>query len=80
MGQPTPDQGPGPGAGAPPSQAPASPEVMALSQIYQVLKAMAQQNPAMSAGLGKAGEGIQEAISASLVQAPQPSPEQNPPY
>jgi len=52
---------------------------MVLAQIYQVLKQMALENPVLSSGLGKAAEGIQEAQSAMLTQAPQPGPGQNPP-
>ena len=78
---------PGQGAGAPagaspapaPSAAPASPEQMMLAQMYQVCKRLAQSNPAMSAGMTKAAEGIQEAQTAMLTQGQGPSPTQNPP-
>lgn len=50
-----------------------------LAQMYQVLKRLAQENPAMSAGLQKAAQGIQEAQTAMLTQSPQPAPEQSPP-
>jgi len=82
MGGGAPQQGmsQGPGAGQPPSAAPANPHQMVLAQIYQVLKQMALENPVLSSGLTKAGEGIQEAQTAMLTQAPQPGPEQNPPY
>ncbi len=66
--------------GAAPSSAPANPNQMVLAQIYQVLKQMALQDPVLAAGLTKAGEGIQEAQTAMLTQAPQPGPAQNPPY
>jgi hypothetical protein len=70
---------PAPGGGGPPSQAPANPQQIMLAQIFQVLRRMAQENPAMSAGLQKAAQGIQEAQTAMLTQ-PQPQPtESNPP-
>jgi hypothetical protein len=50
-----------------------------LAQMYQVIKQLAQTNPAMSAGLQKAAQGIQEAQTALLVNRPGPSPDQNPP-
>jgi hypothetical protein len=50
-----------------------------LAQIFQVLKRLAAENPVLSAGLEKAGQGIQEAQTAMLTQAPSPGPEQNPP-
>lgn len=62
-----------------PSQAPANPAQVMLAQMYQVLKRLAQENPAMSAGLQKAAQGIQEAQTAMLTQSPQPAPEQSPP-
>jgi hypothetical protein len=66
-------------AGSPPSQGPANPVQIMLAQIYQVLKRMAQENPALSAGLQKAAAGIQEAQSAMITQ-PRPQPtESNPP-
>ena len=84
-----PDQpGAGPSAGAPapgaapggaPSAAPANPAQMMLAQMYQVCKRLAQENPAMSAGLQKAAQGIQEAQTAMMMNRPGPSPDQNPP-
>lgn len=79
--QPGPQGGPQPGGpeGAP-SQAPSSPEGIMLAKLYQACKALAQQNPVMSAGLSKAAEGIQEAQTA-LVTAPKNEPmQQTPPY
>jgi len=81
--QPDPTQGGAPGAdsGAPAqgSQAPASPEQMMLAKLYQACKALAQQNPILSAGLQKAAQGIQEAQTAMVTQ-PQPQPAgSNPP-
>jgi len=77
---------PPPGAGAAgaspapaPSQAPANPAQVMLAQMFQVLKRLAQENPAMSAGLQKAAQGIQEAQTAVLTQTPRPTPEQSPP-
>lgn len=65
--------------GTPPSGAPANPVQIMLAQIYQVLRRLSQENPALSAGLQKAGAGIQEAQSAMLTQ-PRPQPtEGNPP-
>jgi hypothetical protein len=65
--------------GTPPSQAPANPKQIMLAQIYQVLKRMSQEDPALAAGLQKAAAGIQEAQSAMLTQ-PRPQPtEGNPP-
>ena len=66
-------------AGQAPSQAPANPAQIMLAQMYQVLRRLAQENPAMSAGLQKAAQGIQEAQTAMMVGARQPGPEQNPP-
>jgi len=66
--------------GAPPSQAPANPAQVMLAQMYQVIRRLATENPAMSAGLEKAAQGIQEAQTAMLVQSPGPSPMQSPPY
>lgn len=63
-----------------PSAAPANPQQVVLAQIYQVLKRLAQESPVLSPGLEKAAQGIQEAQTAMLTQAPQPGPEQNPPY
>jgi hypothetical protein len=74
---------PPPAAAAPmgaPSQAPANPQQVVLAQIYQVLKRLAQENPVLSAGLQMAAQGIQQAQTAMLTQAPQASPEQSPPY
>ena len=76
---PTPGPAPGPAPGAPPSQAPASPAQMMLAQMFQVAKRMAQENPAMAAGMQKAAEGIQEAQTALLMQGPNPTPAENPP-
>lgn len=75
---PTPDPtGGAPEGGAPPSapsQAPAPPELIALSRVVMVLKQLAQQNPVLSAGLTKAVQGINEAQSAMVSQpAPQPT-------
>ena len=78
-GQPGPGGATPPGS-APPSAAPASPEQQMLAQMYQVIKQLAQTNPAMSAGLQKAAQGIQEAQNALLMNRPGgPSPDQNPP-
>lgn len=81
--QPDPTQGGGAPQGAPspqPSQAPANPQQVMLAQMYQVCKRLAQENPAMSAGMEKAAQGIQEAQTA-LVSQPQPQPAGNtPPY
>jgi len=78
MGAPGPGpQGPPPGGA--PSQGPANPQQIVLAQIYQVLKRLAMENPVLSTGLTKASEGIQEAQTAMLTNAPQPGPEQNPP-
>jgi len=52
---------------------------MMLAQMFQVCKRLAQENPAMSAGLQKAAQGIQEAQTAMMMNRPGPSPEQNPP-
>jgi hypothetical protein len=74
--QPDPQGGGAPDAGSPqpaPSQAPANPTQIALAQIYQLCKKLAQQDPTLSAGLAKAAQGIQEAQTA-LVSAPQPQP------
>ena len=78
QGQPSPQPSPGgpPGGGA---QAPASPEQMMLAKLYQACKALAQQNPAMSAGLAKAAEGIQEAQTAAVTQPQQQPVGQTPP-
>ena len=65
---------------AAPSQAPANPAQIMLAQMYQVIRRLATENPAMSAGLQKAAQGIQEAQTALLTQQPGPSPEQSPPY
>ena len=75
-GAPAPDAGGSPGGS---SQAPASPEQMMLAKLYQACKALAQQNPILSAGLQKAAQGIQEAQTAMVTQ-PQPQPaSSNPP-
>jgi hypothetical protein len=52
---------------------------MMLAQMFQVAKRMAQENPAMAAGMQKAAEGIQEAQTALLMQGPNPTPAENPP-
>lgn len=70
---------PAPAPGAPPSQAPASPEMVLLSQMYQLARKLADQYPQMSSGMEKVTQGIQEAQTAMLTQAPGPGPEQNPP-
>jgi len=76
---PLPVDGTGAAPAAAPSQAPANPMQVMLAQIFQVLKRIAQENPAASAGLQKAAAGIQEAQTAMLTQ-PQPQPtEGNPP-
>jgi hypothetical protein len=63
-----------------PSQAPAPPELMALSRVVMILKQLAQQNPVLSTGLQKAIQGINEAQSA-MVSQPQPQSNQSsPPY
>jgi len=73
-GAPSPDSG-----GGAPSGAPASPEMMMLSKLYQACQGLARQNPILSAGLTKAAEGIQEAQTA-LVSQPTPQPaSSNPP-
>jgi hypothetical protein len=77
-GQPQPAP-PEAGGGAP-SQAPASPEQIMLAKLYQACKALAQQNPVMSAGLSKAAEGIQEAQTALVTQPKNEPPQQSPPY
>jgi hypothetical protein len=52
---------------------------MMLAKLYQACKALAQQNPVLSAGLSKAAEGIQEAQTAAVTQpGPQPA-SANPP-
>lgn len=69
---------PQPGA-QPASQAPASPEQMMLAKIFQASQQL-MQNPIISSGMQKVMAGIQEAQSALVTQAPQPSPSQTPPY
>jgi hypothetical protein len=50
-----------------------------LAQMYQLCKRMAAEDPVLSAGLGKAAQGIQEAQTAMVTQ-PQPQPSgSNPP-
>jgi hypothetical protein len=71
--QPSPGGPPAQGPTAAPSQAPANPQQIMLAQMFQVLKRMAQENPAMSAGLEKAAQGIQEAQTA-LLTARRPEP------
>lgn len=66
--------------GAPPSAAPANPIQIMLAQMFQVCKKLSMENPVVAAGMEKAAEGIQEAQTAMLTQAPQPGPEQSPPY
>lgn len=83
--QQQPQPGGQPDAGAPPdasapSQAPAPPELMALAKVSQLIKQMAQQFPAASAGLSKAASGINEAMSAIVSQPQQQGPAQSPPY
>ncbi len=72
---------PPPGAAPqqPPSQAPANPQQTILAQMYEVAKKLAAENPVLSSGMEKVAQGIQEAQTAMLVQAPQPGPGQNPP-
>jgi hypothetical protein len=88
---PIPDPGqqaaPAPGAdntqpqgGGSPSQAPAPPELMALARVAQLLKGLAQQVPAASAGLAKATAGVNEAMSAIVSQPQQQTPQQSPPF
>ena len=80
--QPDPTQGGAPDAGAPAasSQAPANPKQVMLAQLYQLCKRLAQEDPALAPGLGKAAQGIQEAQTAMVTQ-PQPQPTgSNPPY
>ncbi len=78
-GAPNADSGAPPAQGSPGGQAPASPEQMMLAKLYQACKALAQQNPILSAGLQKAAMGIQEAQTAMVTQ-PQPQPaSSNPP-
>jgi len=61
-------------------QPPANPKQIALAQMYQLCKKLAQEDPILSAGLQKAAEGIQEAQTAMVTQpAPTPS-SSNPPY
>jgi len=50
-----------------------------LAQLYQLCKRLAQQDPALSAGLEKAAAGIQEAQSAMVMQPQAQAPSQNPP-
>lgn len=63
----------------PASQAPASPEQMALAQMFQLSQRL-MQNPIISSGMQKVMAGIQEAQSALVTQAPSPAPSQTPPY
>jgi hypothetical protein len=51
---------------------------MMLAKLYQVAKQLSQ-NPIISSGMQKVMEGLQEAQSAMLTQAPQTPPSQNPP-
>lgn len=80
LGPPSPQGGGGgqPGGSAP-SQAPANPTQIMLAQMFQVIRRLAQENPAMSAGLQKAAQGIQEAQTAMMVGSRGPAPEQSPP-
>lgn len=71
--QGSPDQGQ-------PSQAPASPELMMLARLQQAVKQLSQQIPAASAGLAKAVNGINEAMSAIVSQPQQQGPSQSPPF
>jgi hypothetical protein len=48
--------------------------------MYEVAKKLAQENPVISSGMAKVAEGIQEAQTAMLTNAPQATPDQNPPY
>lgn len=78
-----PPGGPDPSGGQPgaPSQAPAPPELMMLSQIMQAMKQVASMNPATSAGLAKAVAGVNQAMSDVVTSNPSPSqPSQTPPY
>lgn len=81
-----PDTGGGdPGAGGTPQggagmQAPAPPELMMLARMSQMVKQLAQQVPAASAGLAKATAGINEAMSAIVSQPQNQAPSQSPTY
>lgn len=77
-----PQSGGAPDAGASAgSQAPANPQQVMLAQMYQLCKRLAQANPAMSAGLEKAAQGIQEAQTAAMGGQSQPQPtSSNPSY
>lgn len=71
-----------PDQGAPQSlQAPADPTQIMLAQLFQACRKLAEQNPVLAGGLGKAAQGIQEAQTALITspQSPQPT-ESNPPY
>jgi hypothetical protein len=50
-----------------------------LAQMFSVAQKLAQENPILSSGMAKVADGIQEAQTAMLTQAPQPGPEQSPP-
>ena len=75
---PTQPQGAAPGSA--PTQAPAPPELMLLARFSQAIDQLAQQVPAASAGLAKAKQGINEAMSAIVSQPQQQAPQQSPPY
>lgn len=51
---------------------------MMFAQWYQAAKKLSE-NPAISSGMQKVMDGLQEAQSAMLTQAPQTPPSQNPP-
>lgn len=69
-----------PAAASAPSQAPASPEQMALAQMFQMCKRLSESNPVLSGGLQKAAAGIQEAQTAMVTQPQQQPATQNPAY
>jgi hypothetical protein len=75
-----PQQGAPDAGGGQPSQAPAPPELMFLSQTIEQLKQLSQHAPAMSAGLAKAISGMTEAMSGFVSQSQPQSPQQTPPY
>jgi hypothetical protein len=53
---------------------------MLLARFSQALDQLAQQVPAASAGLAKAKQGVNEAMSAIVSQPQQQTPQQSPPY
>lgn len=74
------DQPGAPAPGGAPSAAPANPAQVMLAQMFQVCRRLAQENPAMSAGMQKAAQGIQEAQTALMMNRQSATPpEQNPP-